>query len=70
MPNPPEVTNDVLDTLFRQAHDAGRAPVLCKPFRADILAAMCGEIQAWRALYPQYEYDDVRMQIVPKEPTR
>lgn len=57
------VDTAMLETLKASAQAATHAPV-CKPFRADILETMCAEIQAWRALYPHYEFDPVTEQIV------
>lgn len=65
-PSPTTMTDATLQVLLEQAHSAHCKPALCEPFRADFLASLICEVQAWRGSYPQFEYDDVRMQIVPR----
>ena len=69
MPRTPDIDEGMLNTLLQQAIDAHCTP-LCKPFRADILANMVRELQAWRRYNPQYAYDAATDSIVPEGPSR
>ena len=70
MPRTPDIDSNMLTTLLQQAEDAHCAVPLCKPFRADILANMIRELQAWRRYNPQYAYDVVTDSLVPDGPSR